>query len=122
VIERGGAPLAFLAREGSYIHALFVSPEAQGAGLGRRLLRHAKTQAARLDLWTFAENHGARRFYRREGFTPTERPPASDEGLPEVHLTWQRDPRGFSVRKYPGGAPQERGAAPPSPLTDKDPR
>ena len=115
VAETRGVPLAFLAREGSYIHALFVTPDAQGRGLGRALVADAKTATPRLDLWTFAENHGARRFYRREGFTRIARPPASDEGLPEIHLTWTRDAGASSVRKYPGGAPQERGAEPPSP-------
>lgn len=91
VAEYAGRPRAFLAREDSYIHALFVTPDAQGHGLGRALLDTAKRQTRRLDLWTFADNHGARRFYRREGFTPTERPPASDEGLPEIHLTWTLD-------------------------------
>ena len=91
VAEQANRPLAFLAREDSYIHALFVTPDAQGRGLGTALLRRAKRHAPRLDLWTFADNHGARRFYRREGFVPTQRPPASDEGLPEIHLTWLRD-------------------------------
>lgn len=116
VIERGGEPLAFLAREDSYIHALFVTPAEQRAGLGRRLLQDAKAQAPRLDLWTFEENHGARRFYRREGFTPTERPPASDEGLPEVHLTWQRG--GAGATPPPGALPGQ--GAETAPLTEKD--
>ncbi|MBN9887554.1 GNAT family N-acetyltransferase [Salipiger abyssi] len=87
----GSAPLGFLARDGAYVHALFVAPEAQGAGIGRALIEHAKARSPRLDLWTFAANEGAQRFYERAGFAVIERGDGSrnDEGLPDIRYQWQ---------------------------------
>lgn len=103
MIERGwvtvaaapdsAAPLGFLARDGAYVHALFVAPEAQGAGIGRALIEHAKAQSPQLDLWTFAANEGAQRFYERAGFAVLERGDGSqnEEGLPEIRYRWQAE-------------------------------
>ena len=45
----------------------------------------------RLELWTFQANHGALRFYVREGFTEGQRTDcANDEGLADVNLVWER--------------------------------
>jgi GNAT superfamily N-acetyltransferase len=55
---------------------LFVRPSWQGRGVARRLMRSAVTEAhrrgcARLRLWTPRGAARARRFYEREGWTPT---------------------------------------------------
>lgn len=56
------------------------------AGLGSRLLDVAKTVYLEgLDLWTFAANTGARRFYERHGFVATESTEGdNEEGSPDV--------------------------------------
>jgi putative acetyltransferase len=52
---------------------LFVSPEAQGLGIGRLLLDFAKERLpGGLWLRTAADNHRARRFYERNGLRPSE--------------------------------------------------
>ncbi|SDI39914.1 GNAT family N-acetyltransferase [Alloyangia pacifica] len=100
MIERGwvtvaedgpGAVVGFLAREGSYVHALFVAPGAQGRGVGRTLLEDAQRRAARLELWTFVANARARRFYERAGFAVTRRGDgsANEEGLPDLFYVWE---------------------------------
>ncbi|MCA0939556.1 GNAT family N-acetyltransferase [Salipiger pacificus] len=87
----GGALLGFLAREGAYVHALFVTPEAQGCGIGRTLLEDAQRTARRLELWTFLANNRAQRFYERAGFAVTRRGDgsANEEGLPDLFYVWE---------------------------------
>lgn len=54
------------------IYELYVRPEETGHGLGALLLRRAFDELARcrchwVVVWVLANNHGARRFYEREG-------------------------------------------------------
>ena len=86
----GGPVTGFLAREGSYVHALFIAPGWQRRGIGRALMAHAKAGSPALDLWTFAANTAARRFYEGTGFAEIERGDGSDneEGLPDIHYRW----------------------------------
>lgn len=85
--ETGG----FVAREGGFIHALFVAGRFQRRGLGTALLRDAQSRCARLDLWTFERNLGAQRLYLRNGFVEVDRTSGdNEEGLPDVRYRWQR--------------------------------
>ncbi|WP_299927207.1 GNAT family N-acetyltransferase [uncultured Pelagimonas sp.] len=90
--DETGQITGFISRDGTYVHALFIAEAAQGAGVGSALLDHAKTQADQLDLWTFVANRGARRFYKRSGFSEVERGDGSgnEEGLPDIHLLWEK--------------------------------
>jgi GNAT superfamily N-acetyltransferase len=91
VFERTGIE-AFIARQGSKIHALYVSSPAQGHGIGTRLVNHAKSQNDTLELWTFQKNLRAQQFYTRHGFIEKSRTDGrgNDEKLPDIHLKWQR--------------------------------
>ena len=58
-----------------YVAALYVHPDASGAGIGRLLLDHAMdslTESGRVavTLWVFRANERARGLYRRAGFVP----------------------------------------------------
>lgn len=91
VAECGDETGGFMAREGGFIHALFVADRFQGRGLGTALLRDAQTRNARLDLWTFERNLGAQRFYLRHGFVEVARSRGdNEEGLPDIRYRWQR--------------------------------
>ncbi|MFP4450418.1 MAG: N-acetyltransferase family protein [Rhodosalinus sp.] len=89
--ETEGRALGFIAREGAFIHALYVAEAARGRGVGRALLDHAKAASPALTLRTFEANAGALRFYRREGFTEAGRGDGrdNDEGLPDLRMDWQ---------------------------------
>jgi len=84
--------LGFLAREKDFIHAVFISPQARGEGVGRALMDAAKAQSERLSLWTFQANTGSQRFYQREGFVEASRGDGSnnEEGLPDIEYHWMR--------------------------------
>ena len=82
----------FIAQQGFKIHALYVSPQAQGQGIGTTLLNHAKSQNETLELWTFQNNLRAQQFYSSHGFFEISRTDGrgNDEKLPDIHLKWQR--------------------------------
>lgn len=87
----------FMALDAGFIHALYVSQEQRGQGVGQALLDHAKADASGLELNTFQANAGAQRFYAREGFREVGRGDGrgqgsvNDEGLPDIRLIWKRN-------------------------------
>lgn len=91
-VAEAGKVLGFLARDEEEVVALYVARQARGRGVGARLLAEAQSSARRLELWTFAANVPARRFYLRHGFSETGRSDGTrnDEGLPDIRLTWER--------------------------------
>lgn len=91
VLRDGTRARGFLFEEGGHIGALYLAPGIRGRGAGKRLLDRVKADCDRLDLWTFAANTGARRFYAREGFREVERSEGDNaEGLPDIRMVWQR--------------------------------
>jgi ribosomal-protein-alanine N-acetyltransferase len=64
---------------GGFIALLAVRPEASGGGVGQRLVAHVEARAFARRRWLFvscdAGNHGALRFYRRQGFRRVGRLP-----------------------------------------------
>ena len=75
------------------IQAIHSLPESWGTGLGAALLNRAFTDMAAdgrttVSLWAFRENHRARRFYEKHGFTFTGETRTSDfDQTPEVRYT-----------------------------------
>ena len=91
IVAEDDAPIGYLAldTEEGFIASFFLKAEARGAGVGKRLLDDAKAEANQLQLWTFVENSGARRFYEREGFTEIERSDGdNEESLPDILFRW----------------------------------
>lgn len=74
------------------VHSLYVSPSAQGLGVGSRMLNAACEQiAARgagvVRLWVFRDNHPSREFYARQGFEPDGEARTQEQfGQPEIRL------------------------------------
>lgn len=55
--------------EAAWIDQLYIHPDLTGHGYGTALLHYALQKLpSPIFLWTFQENHGARRFYERAGF------------------------------------------------------
>lgn len=84
--------LGFLGLQGDYLAGLFVRREAQGGGIGRRLLDQAKEGRGRLVLHVYKHNPRAAAFYRREGFTVREEQVDPSTGEAELCMVWQAGP------------------------------
>lgn len=87
-----GQAEGFLALTTDHIDHLYIHPRAQGLGLGRRLLAQAKAELPEgFSLWTFCQNHAARRFYERSGLTIRQRTDGSrnEEKLPDLLYVWE---------------------------------
>jgi len=82
VAQYDGEPVGFIGLLDSFIGGLFVSPEAQGQGIGRALIAHALERKHSLELEVYALNESAVGFYRRLGFVEVSRRPTDDNNLP----------------------------------------
>jgi GNAT superfamily N-acetyltransferase len=89
--DDNGRPVAALVLDGDWIDQLYVEPAITGRGLGSQLVELAKSRRPEgLQLWTFATNIGAQRFYLRNGFTEAERTDGSgnEEKAPDIRFIW----------------------------------
>lgn len=75
---------------GEWLEQLYVMPDAQGQGIGTRLLQVAQASCARLQLWTFQRNAQARRFYEKRGFVLVRETDgsANQEKEPDALYVW----------------------------------
>lgn len=93
ILARREQPVGFVALRGDEVAALYVASDRRNRGIGSGLLDRAKQHRARLGLWTFQANSGARRFYARQGFVEVRQTDGADndEKLPDVYLQWRRE-------------------------------
>jgi len=87
----GDGLVAVLVLHRDWVDQLMVAPDWWGRGLGTRLLALAKQRRPDgLQLWTFATNEGAQRFYERHGFAAAERTDGAgnEEGAPDIRYVW----------------------------------
>jgi len=91
VAELDDRIVAFLALGDAGIDQLYVHPDAQGRGIGNRLVQLAKQRRpGGLELYTFQVNTRARRFYERHGFIVAAMGDGSgnEEGGPDLLYRW----------------------------------
>lgn len=92
-VDARGTVVGLMALSDDMIEQLYVAPPWIGRGLGRRFLALAKERRpAGLDLYCFAVNTNARRFYERAGFEPIAYGDGSgnEEHQPDVRYAWRR--------------------------------
>lgn len=82
VAEAGGVPVGFVSLLDSFIGGIFVAPDQQGRGIGRRLIAHALDLRGALSLEVYTRNTQAMRFYAGLGFREVSRRAVDDNGLP----------------------------------------
>ena len=88
--EESNQILGFAGLDGNYIAGLFVAEKWQSHGIGKALINYIKEIRDSLELHVFAENQGAVRFYKREGFQIQEEQLGQDTGKKEYRMTWNK--------------------------------
>jgi ribosomal protein S18 acetylase RimI-like enzyme len=91
-----GTVLGLMVLDGDWVGQLYVDPAWTGRGLGTRFVELAKRRPGGLQLWTFASNVRAQRFYERHGFTVQERTDGSgnEEQAPDLRYAWRPSAEG----------------------------
>jgi ribosomal protein S18 acetylase RimI-like enzyme len=93
VVDDGGVIAAMLAfrKRDSYLDQLFIAPEYQGDGLGRRLLAFTRTHLPD-EIWLrcVRENERAWRWYEREGFKLEKEQVDPNSGFTMKYYRWKR--------------------------------
>lgn len=69
VFEQNSVKIGFYSLMGSILAAIFVMPEFQGKGIGKKLLSHAIKQKPNLTLSVYKENIASYQFYCSQGFS-----------------------------------------------------
>jgi GNAT superfamily N-acetyltransferase len=101
--DREGTLLGILVLDGRWLDQLYVEPTITGRGIGAGLVEIAKREHPEgLQLWTFASNAGAQRFYERHGFVEARRTDGRDneERAPDILYVWP----GEGLPAFPYGA------------------
>lgn len=80
----------FAAFDQSWLNHLYVRPDRFRCGVGSTLLDIAQSSSKALMLWTFQQNHSARAFYAKHGFSEVEWTDGmrNEEQTPDVRMTW----------------------------------
>lgn len=85
--------IGFLALKPNFVDQLYILKDFQNKGLGGFLIEQAKTiHPDFLELYTFAVNEKAIRFYEKHDFRIVERGIAPDEKMPDVKMRWDAAP------------------------------
>jgi hypothetical protein len=97
-----------------WLDHLYIDPFDQGLGVGSAFLDLAKTESPDgIELWTFAANSGARRFYERHGFLAVDRTDGdNEEGAPDIRYHWRPTEADRSLREDLPGSPGSVAASP----------
>ncbi len=90
VVLSGEMPVGFLLMTDGHIDMLFMDPDASGRGGGALLLREAEARGAK-SLECFRDNHGARRFYERQGWRVTREYEREFAGRNRSFVLYEKD-------------------------------
>ena len=77
-----GHAIGFISLLDSFIGGLFIAPDRQGLGAGRKLVAHALARKGSLSLEVYTANEQAVRFYTSLGFNEVSRRDVDDFGYP----------------------------------------
>lgn len=86
VYEEAGFIRGFVCLVDETLAALFVSPCAQGRGIGRKLIEKSKDVRQNLNLTVYKENQKSVDFYKRCGFKPVRERIDKSTGHSEIEM------------------------------------
>ncbi|WP_306006988.1 GNAT family N-acetyltransferase [Aquicoccus porphyridii] len=82
VADHNGKAVGFISLLDSFIGGIFIAPDRQGMGVGRKLVAHALDRKGELSLEVYTANEQAMRFYASIGFQELSRRDVDDFGYP----------------------------------------
>ena len=82
VENKEGCPVAFMGIEGQKLEMLFIAPEEQGKGLGRKLIQYGIEYYSVNELTVNEQNPLAKGFYEHMGFHVYKRTDHDEQGNP----------------------------------------
>lgn len=82
-----GEAVGFISLLGNFIGGIFIAPDRQGLGIGRKLIASALARKGELSLEVYTENAQGVRFYNRLGFQEVSRRAIDDFGFPFPNAT-----------------------------------
>lgn len=88
IYEEDNHILGFISYHQGFIPALFVTPNAQSQGIGRKLLDFIKQQYQQLELAVYAKNQRAHRFYLAQGFKDSGHQLCEHTAHEEILMEW----------------------------------
>lgn len=77
--------------EQQYLAALFIDPDHQNNGFGRKLLDYIKSRHEQLKLKVFKDNNRALQFYIKNGFAVKEELLDQDTQQLELLMVWMKE-------------------------------
>lgn len=92
ICGRDGTAVGFMGLAGLEVESLFLAPEAQRQGLGRRLIDHARRDGQALTVSVNEQNTGAVNFYQACGFVTIGRSELDGNGRPYPLLHMRATP------------------------------
>ena len=89
VFEQEGKVTGFISLVGERVCALFISPDAQGRGMGKALLEHAKALKGSLSLKVYRDNKKAILFYEKSGLKAAGEEVDEHTGCLQILMGWE---------------------------------
>jgi putative acetyltransferase len=90
VFEEDGRIQGFISLHNSAIAAIFVSPDMQGIGIGRKLISKAKKLHNTLTLTVYKDNLPSTEFYKKCGFKIVQEQTDPHTGCPELLMQFSQ--------------------------------
>lgn len=81
----------FVSMMGNYLSALFVFPDSQGRGYGKKLIENVKCDRKIIQLKVYEKNERACQFYKQNGFKFKERMIDEPTGEKEWLMQWEKE-------------------------------
>lgn len=90
IYEEKGKPRGFIGLNNNTVEGLFVEKDYQFSGIGKKLMKKAKSGRKKLKLYVYKKNEEALHFYLSEGFACTDIRNNPETGEEEYLMKWKK--------------------------------